>query len=322
MKKILILFGGHSFEHNISVRSCKTIINNIDTNKYNVSLCGISKSGDFYSYLDDINYLDENWINQKVLKIDNIISYLKSFDKVFPIIHGMDGEDGKITGLLDLIEVPYVGSDNEANILGYDKAITKIICENNNISQLPYKVLYDTNTKDVSLSYPVIIKPSKCGSSIGINVANNKEELNKYVIEAFKYDNIVVIEKYIERRRELECAVLGKKDIITSSVGEIIIDNGFYDYDSKYEKNTKVGIPANIDYELSNKIKNISQNIFKLLNIKDLARIDFLYDIENNKLYFNEINTIPGFTNISMYPLLFEHDGISIKDLITKLIED
>ena len=322
MKKILILFGGHSFEHDISIRSCQTIINNIDKRKYKIEICGISKKGEFYSYLDNPSILDNNWLNKKVSKIDNVINYLKTFDKVFPIIHGMDGEDGKIQGLLDLIEVPYVGPNNEGNILGYDKAVTKIICEKNNIPQLPYQVLYTDNVENISLSFPVIVKPSRCGSSLGINVANNIEELNNYLKSAFKYDNKVIIEKYLSKRRELECAILGKKDIIASSVGEIILSDGFYDYDSKYEKDTSVGIPANIDDDLANRIKNISKQIFRILNLKDLSRVDFLYDIETNELYFNEINTIPGFTSISMYPLLFEYDGISIKELITKLIEN
>ena len=323
MKKILILFGGHSFEHDISVRSCKTIIDNIDIDKYDATLCGISKDGEFYLYLDEVSLLDKDWLNKKVKKVDNIVQFIKSFDKVFPIIHGMDGEDGKIQGMLDIIGVSYVGPDNEGNIIGYDKAITKIICEKNNIPQLPYIVLYnDNDVKNIPIDYPVIVKPSRCGSSIGINVANNVLELNKCIKDAYKYDKKIIIEKYIHRRRELECAVLGKKDIRTSSVGEIILDDGFYDYDSKYEKDTDVGIPANIDIELANKIKDYSKKIFTILGLKDLSRVDFLYDIDSDTLYFNEVNTIPGFTSISMYPLLFNYDGISTKDLITKLIEN
>ncbi len=323
MKKILVLFGGHSFEHEISVRSCKTIMDNIDRDKYDVTLCGISKDGDFYLFLDDISYLDRDWLNRKVQKIDNIISFIKSFDKVFPIIHGMDGEDGKIQGLLDIIEVPYVGPDNEGNIIGYDKAITKIICEKSGIPQLPYIVLYNDNkVNSIPLKFPVIVKPSRCGSSIGIGVANNIDELNKCIKNAYKYDNKIIVEKYVHKRRELECAVLGKKEIITSSVGEIILDDGFYDYDSKYVKDTNVGIPANLDKNMSNRIKNLAKKIFIILDLKDLSRVDFLYDMEDNSLYFNEVNTIPGFTSISMYPLLFDYDGINTKELITRLIED
>lgn len=322
MKKILVLFGGHSFEHDISVRSCKTIMDNIDKKKYDVTLCGISRDGDFYLYLDDISLLDKDWLNRRIEKIDNIISFMKSFDKVFPIIHGMDGEDGKIQGMLDIIGVDYVGPDNEGNMIGYDKAITKIICEKNHIPQLPYIVLYnDNDISSITLDFPVIVKPARCGSSIGISVASNINELNKCIKEAYKYDNKIIVEKYIHKRRELECAVLGKKEIITSSVGEIILEDGFYDYDSKYVKDTNVGIPASIDTDLSNKIKKLSKKIFTILSLRDLSRVDFLYDMEEKKLYFNEVNTIPGFTSISMYPLLFNYDGISTKELITKLIE-
>ena len=280
MKKILVLFGGHSFEHDISVRSCKTIIDNIDKNKYEFTLCGISRDGDFFRYDDDYNLLDVNWMNRKIVKIDNVIPFIKSFDKVFPMIHGKDGEDGKIQGLLDIIGVPYVGPDNEGNLIAYDKVLTKIICEKSDIPQLPYYVVYgDKKVSSIPLQFPVIVKPSRCGSSIGISVANNIDDLNKCIKEASKYDNKILIEKYVQNRRELECAVLGKNEIIPSSVGEIIVD-GVYDYDSKYVKDTKVGIPADISEELSNRIKNLSKKIFRILDLKDLSRVDFLYDMD------------------------------------------
>ena len=157
--------------------------------------------------------------------------------------------------------------------------------------------------KKINLDFPVIIKPSSCGSSIGINIANNYKELNKHIKTAFKYDNKVIIEKFI-KAKELECAILENKNKLTvSSVGEIISKNNFYD-----------------NKEIINKIQELSQKIFKILSLKDLSRIDFLYDYENNKIYFNEVNTIPGFTDISMYPKLFNYQGISTKELITKLL--
>lgn len=323
MKKILVLFGGNSYEHDISVRSSRTIFDNIDHDKYLVSGCGISRNGEFYEYLDDINKLDKDWLNKNVKKIDNICEYLKSFDKVFPIIHGRDGEDGRIQGMLDILKVPYVGCDNEGNILGYDKVITKIICEKYDIPQLPYFVLYnDNDILECEIGFPVIIKPSRCGSSIGINVANNILELNKYVKDAFKFDDKIIVEKYVHHRREFECAALGKDGIKISSVGEIIMDDGFYDYDSKYVKDTEVGIPASINDNMANEIRGYAKMIFEILKLKDLSRIDFLYDMDEDTLYFNEVNTMPGFTSISMYPLLFNYDGINTKELITKLIED
>lgn len=323
MKKILVLFGGNSYEHDISVRSSKTIFENIDYDKYEVSSCGVSRDGEFFQYLDDISLLDKDWLNRNVKKVDNVVSYLKSFDKVFLIIHGRDGEDGRIPGMLDLFKIPYVGCNNEGNILAYDKVVTKIICEKYNIPQLPYTVFYsDDEIKEFNMEFPVIVKPSRCGSSIGISVANNLEELNKCVKEAYKFDDKILVEKYVKNRREFECAVLGKKDITVSSVGEIIIDEGFYDYDSKYLDYTELGIPADTSDDIKNAIKDYAKTIFDILKLKDLSRVDFLYDTDENKIYFNEVNTIPGFTSISMYPLLFRYDGISTKELITKLIED
>lgn len=323
MKKILVLFGGNSYEHDISVRSSKTIFDNIDRDRYEVSACGLSRDGEFFEYLDDISLLDSNWLNKNVKKVLNVINYLKGFDKIFPIIHGRDGEDGQIQGMLDIIKVPYVGCNNEGNILGYDKVITKIICEKYDIPQLPYTVFYnDDEILEFDMDFPVIVKPSRCGSSIGISVANNLEELNKCVREAYKFDNKILVEKYLKNRREFECAVLGKEDIKVSSVGEIIIDEGFYDYDSKYLDFTEVGIPANTSDDIKNEIRDYAKRIFDILKLKDLSRVDFLYDEDEDKVYFNEVNTIPGFTSISMYPLLFKYDGISTKDLITKLIED
>lgn len=320
MKKILILFGGNSFEHLISCKSAKTILTNIDASRYEVTAVGISKDNIWYEYHDDISFL-EDWTNRNITKINNICEYLKEFDKIFPIIHGNPCENGNLSGMFDLFNINYVGSSLAGSILGYDKELTKIICDKYNIPQIPYQVITENKSlKKIDLDYPVIIKPAKCGSSIGINIANNLKELNKYLKIAFNYDNKVIIEKYI-KSRELECAILETKKLIPSEVGEIRSSNTFYDYDSKYILDSKLIIPADISKELSDEIKNLSLKIFKVLSLRNLSRIDFLYDYNNKKLYFNEVNTMPGFTDISMYPLLFKHLGISTKDLITKLLE-
>lgn len=320
MKKILVLFGGNSFEHNVSCKSAKTIIENIDRKKFDVTSVGIYQN-DWYIFDDDLNYLLNNtWLEGKTKKIDNIIEFLKQFDKVFPIIHGNDGETGAISGLFNLFNIPYVGSDILGHATGYDKEITKIICNYHNIPQVEYITLHtDTHIKNIDIEFPVIVKPSSCGSSIGINIANNIKELNKYVKEAFEYDNKVIIEKFI-KARELECAVLEDKKLIVSTVGEIISKNTFYDYESKYILDSNLIIPANLDKDIVKLIQEYSSKIFKILSLKDLSRIDFLYDYENNQIYFNEVNTLPGFTDISMYPQLFKKEGISIKELITKLL--
>lgn len=322
MKKILVLFGGNSYEHYISCLSAKTILENIDKKKYNVTTVGITKDNNWYIFNDNFEYLTKDWTKGNITKIDNIIEYITQFDKVFPIIHGNPEENGNLQGMLNMFNIKYVGTDLLGSIIGYDKDLTKTICTKYNIPQIPYITLTENKTiKAIDIDYPVIIKPAKCGSSIGINIANNIKELNIYIKEAFKYDNKVIIEKFI-KARELECAVLYDKKLKVSPVGEIKSVNIFYDYEAKYESDSKLLIPAQISKELIKQIQDLSLKIFKILELKDLSRIDFLYDYNENSLYFNEVNTMPGFTNISMYPLLFKEAGISIKELITKLIEN
>ena len=322
MKKILVLFGGNSFEHKISCKSAKTILENIDTSKFDVTTVGI-KENNWYIFYDNLDLLSNNtWLKGNIKKIDNIIEFLKKFDKVFPIIHGNDGETGALSGIFNLFNIQYVGSNILGHSTSYDKEITKIICNHNKIPQVPYIIL-NTNKKikKLDIDFPVIIKPASCGSSIGINIANNNKELNKYVKEAFKYDNKVIIEKFI-KARELECAILEKNNKLKiSTIGEIKSKNTFYDYESKYILKSNIIIPANIDNSIIKQIQEYSAKIFKILSLKDLSRIDFLYDYEDNKIYFNEVNTIPGFTNISMYPQLFNYEGISTKELITILLK-
>ena len=321
MKKILILFGGNSHEHVISCKSAKTILTHIDKSLYNITAVGINHQNNWYLYLDDINLIDESWQNRNIEKITNIIEFLKQFDKVFPVIHGNPEENGNIQGMFNLFNIEYVGTDLLGSIISYDKELTKIICNHHKIPQVPYITITENKKiKNIPIPYPVIIKPAKCGSSIGINIASNVKELNEYVNLAFKYDNKVIIEKYI-KARELECAILETNKIITSPIGEIRSSNTFYDYEAKYLKDSSLIIPANISKELAKEITELSKKIFNVLSLSTLARIDFLYDYNEEKLYFNEVNTMPGFTDISMYPLLFKEVGINIKNLITKIIE-
>lgn len=321
MKKILILFGGNSHEHSISCKSAKTILTHIDKSLYNITAVGIDHQNNWYLYLDDINLIDESWQNRNIEKITNIIKFLKQFDKVFPVIHGNPEENGNIQGMFNLFNIEYVGTDLLGSIISYDKELTKIICNHHKIPQVPYITINENKKiKNITFSYPVIIKPAKCGSSIGINIASNVKELNEYVNLAFKYDNKVIIEKYI-KARELECAILETNKIIPSPIGEIRSSNTFYDYEAKYLKDSSLIIPANISKELAKEITELSKKIFNILSLSTLARIDFLYDYNEEKLYFNEVNTMPGFTDISMYPLLFKETGIDIKNLITKIIE-
>ena len=321
MKKILILFGGNSHEHVISCKSAKTILTHIDKSLYNITAVGIDHQNNWYLYLDDINLIDESWQNRNIEKITNIIEFLKQFDKVFPVIHGNPEENGNIQGMFNLFNIEYVGTNLLGSIISYDKELTKIICNHHQIPQVPYITITENKKiKNIPIPYPVIIKPAKCGSSIGINIASNVKELNEYVNLAFKYDNKVIIEKYI-KARELECAILQTNKIIQSPIGEIRSSNTFYDYEAKYLKDSSLIIPANISKELAKEITELSKKIFNVLSLSTLARIDFLYDYNEEKLYFNEVNTMPGFTDISMYPLLFKEVGINIKNLINKVIE-
>ena len=257
-------------------------------------------------------------------KITNILEYLKIFDKVFPVIHGNMMEDGMLPGLFKMFNIPYIGSSNAGSVISYDKDFTKKICDSYNIKQVPYTIIKDKKKiKKLDFDFPVIVKPCRCGSSIGINVAHNIKELNKYIKEAFKYDNKVIIEKFIGNALELECAVIdNNRKIIVTNVGMIISCKSWYDYDAKYILDSKTVIPAPISLELKNKVQELTYKIFDILELKDLARVDFLYDKDLNILYFNEVNTMPGFTSISMYLKLCNDIGIKTKDLITILLKN
>ena len=279
----------------------------------------------WYEYSDEYQYLD-NWQTKNTKVVDNIVEYLYSFDVVFPIIHGYGGEDGKLQGMLDLFDIKYVGCKTLSSATCMDKDFSKMIFGYLEIPQVPFITLTNTDfkLKDIvkKLGLPMIVKPANGGSSIGINKVNSKRELKKAINEAFNYDSKVVIEKFINAR-ELECAVLEEEDYYISEVGEIKSANEFYDYQAKYEnKESYTIVPADLKISVSNKIKEYAEIAFKGINCKGLARIDFFYDEDNNQIYLNEINTLPGFTSISMFPKLFMHEGISYKDLITKIINN
>ena len=325
MKKVLLLCGGNSTEHEVSLLSAKSILENIDTNIFEVTTVIIDFDNIWYEYLDEYQYLD-NWQTKNVKIIDNIVEYVHSFDVVFPIIHGYGGEDGKLQGMLDLFGIKYVGCKTLSSATCMDKDFSKMIFSYLGIPQVPFITITNTEFKLKNiikeLGFPMIVKPANGGSSIGINKANSKKGLKKAINEALKYDNKVVIEKFI-KARELECAVLEEEDYYISEIGEIKSAKEFYDYEAKYiNTESYTVIPAVLEESVSDKIKEYAEIAFRGINCRGLARIDFFYDEENNKIYLNEINTLPGFTSISMYPKLFINEGISYKDLITKLINN
>lgn len=325
MKKVLLLCGGNSTEHDVSLTSAKSILENIDYELFDVTTTIIDYDNYWYEYLGKIENLME-WQNGEIKLIDNIVGYIHGFDVVFPITHGNNGEDGKLQGMLDLFNIRYVGCKTASSALSMDKDFSKMIFSYLDIPQVPFITITDSKfkLKDIigKLSFPVIVKPANGGSSIGINKASDKKELKRAINEAFKYDKKIVVEKFI-KARELECAILEDKNYYISEVGEIKSANDFYDYEAKYENQESYTIiPAQLSKKLSDKIKDYAKKAFNGINACGMARIDFFYDENSDKIYLNEINTLPGFTSISMYPKLFIHEGIPYKELITKLINN
>jgi D-alanine-D-alanine ligase len=328
MKKVLLLFGGNSSEHKVSCLSAKSVLENIDSKKFKITSVGIDLKNEWYIFNDDFYYLEKGtWKQAKnIRKIPDIVSFIKSFDVVFPIIHGTNGEDGKLQGFLDLFNIKYVGCGTLSSAVGMDKEFAKIIFNYMNIPQVKYISIKYPNFKikdiEKQLSYPLIVKPANGGSSIGISKAANRKQLLKAIKLARKYDEKIIVENFI-KARELECSAIEGKGIFISTIGEIKSANDFYDYDAKYENaSSKTVIPAVLPNEVSSLIKEYAKKAFIGINAKGIARIDFFYDQDNNQIYLNEINTMPGFTTISMYPKLLIFDGINYKDILTILINN
>ena len=339
--KIGVIFGGMSTENEVSCISGASVIKHLNKEKYNVFPIYIDKIGNWYKVkLEDVEKSEE--LENKE-HIENITEYLKQMDVIFPVLHGLYGEDGTIQGLFELLKIPYVGCGVLASSVGMDKVYTKLIFEKANINQAKYIYIRKYNEKYIyideefnekilelediakitnnKLRFPVFVKPSNSGSSVGINKAHNIEELKNAIVEAGKYDNKILIEEGIVGK-EVECAVLGNEDVISSCVGEIKSDDEFYSYDAKYNnENSKTLIPAEISEENSKEIQKLAIKAFKAISGRGLSRVDFFIEDKTEKIYINEINTLPGFTNISMYPKLFEAVGISYEKLLDNLIE-
>ena len=346
MLKIGVVFGGISIEHDVSVVSGTSVIENLDKAKYEIYPIYISKDGRWYEYkkeITEIKTLEIEEVPEPIEEINDVIGYLKKLEVIFPVLHGLGGEDGSIQGLLELIKVPYVGCKLLASSVGMDKVYSKIIFEKAGLNLAKYEyirkdkkgyIYIDENFNEKNcnleeicdivnnnLKYPIFVKPSNLGSSVGITKVKTKQELLSAIEYAVKYDNKVIIEQGIDAK-EIECAVLGNEGVIASCVGEIVPMEEFYSYDAKYKsEESKILIPADIDENLQNEIRKQAIKAYKAIDGKGLSRVDFLLEKETNKIYINEINTLPGFTKISMYPKLFEHEGIKYKELLDKLIE-
>ena len=348
-KKICVLFGGESTEYEISLKSAYSVLNNLDKNLYDIITVGIRKDGKWFIYDGEWDKIPQDtWYSPDLceasilhgskesclVKLNPDNSFEKIyFDVAFPVLHGKNGEDGTVQGLFELASIKYVGVGIIASSVGMDKTFSKIIFENAGIPQAKWYVMCDDDKNcpdskideiEAALTYPMFVKPANAGSSIGIGKAKCKSELISAVKEAFKFDRKVLVEEFLTGH-EVECAVLGDRSEITAScVGEIVASgNEFYTYDAKYssDSTSELYIPAKISEKHSEKVRKYAIDAFRALDGIGLSRVDFFVDENADKVCINEINTLPGFTSISMYPKLFEASGISYSELLNRLIE-
>jgi len=354
--KVTVLFGGQSSEHEVSRISAQCVLENIDRNRFEIQTIGITKNGEWLKYEGDINLIGSGHWEQAARsmlreKLDagalskdianaptckDLVSFNDknnadgAVDVVFPVLHGPNGEDGSVQGLLQLAGVPYVGCNILSSAAGMDKEFSKLVFDNAGIPQADYiKVIrseieeqmddiIDRVTK--KLGWPCFVKPANAGSSVGVSKVKRPEELMTALQYAARYDSKILIEEFI-KGREVECAVLGNDNPIASTVGEVLPSNEFYDYNAKYiDGKSDTIIPANIDKKIMEQVKEYAVRAFKALGCSGLSRVDFFVE-ESGRVVLNEINTMPGFTNISMYSKLWEASGIPYSELITKLID-
>lgn len=331
MKKILILFGGKSSEYEVSLVSARNVYNAIDKSRYAVVLANISKKGE-WRIVDDVR---DATVADAPLSINLgqgkfcVAGKEIDIDVVFPVLHGKFGEDGTVQGLLDIVNLPYVGCGTEASALCMDKLRTKRLLAGESIKVTRDIVINPMNVQDdmsetvAAMPGPWFVKPSRAGSSVGITKVKDIALLDDALRDALVHDDELLIEMAVPNPRELEVAVIGNLPAVASSaVGEIIPGDEFYSYDDKYSENStsQAIVGADLPAEITSLVKSTAEQVYKLLNCRGLARVDFLLS-ETGELYVNEVNTMPGFTNISMFPKLMMQSGFSYPELIDKLIE-
>ena len=348
MKKIsvCVLFGGISPEHEVSLRSAESVLNNMDPEKYNIFPVGITKSGDWvmfggtdYSLLpsgewqehpDNRRAAISPVRGQGLLSFEGDCVVREHIDVVFPVLHGENGEDGTMQGLLELAGIPYVGPGVSASAVSMDKTLTKLVADQAGVTQARWMLVRNSELNvrmnaimeqiEGRFAYPVFVKPAGTGSSVGVSKASDREALRAALLKAGTYDEKILVEEFIAGR-EVEVAVMGNQSPMASICGEIDSGAEFYDYDAKYLTDTSVAyIPARIPEDVAESVRDAAVKIYGAIGCRGLSRVDFFVTYEDNRVVFNEINTIPGFTSISMYPKLFAASGIPYGQLIDELL--
>jgi D-alanine-D-alanine ligase len=344
--RIGIIFGGRSVEHEVSLVSASSVINALDKEKYEVVPIGIASTGQWLSSGETLRLLKEKKSidnepehmlvpdprKQSLVVLGESGNAGGPIDVIFPLIHGTYGEDGSLQGLLELADIPYVGAGVLGSAVGMDKVIQKRLIQQAGIPVSPsiwflhetYKVQQKKYIAEIErkLKYPLFIKPANSGSSIGISKASSRKELLASIEQAAQFDRKILVEQGVKNAREIECSVLGNDDPAASVLGEVVPSNEFYDYDAKYVdgKTTEI-IPAKMPKPLAKKIQMYALDAFRVLDCAGMARVDFLVNRKTNRIVLNEINTLPGFTSISMYPKLWQASGLSYSGLLDKLIQ-
>ena len=349
MKKlsVCILFGGISPEHAVSLRSAESVLNNIDKEKYNVFPVGITREGDWIHFGGtDYSMLPSGeWINhpdnrratispirgQGLLRFEGDCVVRERIDVVFPVLHGENGEDGAMQGLLQMAGIAYVGPHVAASAVSMDKTLTKLVVDNAQVPQAAWQLVRASelhhrmdgvlNMLEQKFEYPMFVKPAGTGSSVGVSKAAGRDDLREALLNAGEYDEKILVEEFIHGR-EIEVAVMGNDNPVASVCGEIDSGAEFYDYDSKYITDTSTAyIPARIDENVEEQVREAAVKVYSAIGCQGLSRVDFFVTYEDNRIVFNEINTLPGFTSISMYPKLFAASGIPYGELIDELLK-
>jgi D-alanine-D-alanine ligase len=342
MKRIGVIFGGRSREHEISVLSAASVMDAMDRGRYEVVPIGIGKSGEWFHItadmsglraLDDERYaflIPEAGRESGLARRIDIGEFLRLVDFAFPVLHGPYGEDGTIQGLFEMLDIPYAGCGVACSAISMDKIFTKEMLIRAGIPVCKHVATYafdfarnrdgELNKIEGRLTYPVFVKPANMGSSVGVSKARDRETLAAAIDEALRYDSRVLVEKAAQGR-ELETAMLGNDEPRVGAVGEIISASEFYDYDAKYlSGSSELCIPADIPADVAREVGTLATAVYKTLGGAGFARIDFFYEEKSGKIYVNEMNTIPGFTAYSMFPLLWQAKGVAYSELIERII--